>query len=1056
MKQNYRKMYPIVFLKYMRGSRFITRFLALFIVLTISLSSFAQEKVAVTGNVSDESGEPLIGAVIKLKTDPNIGTATDLDGEFVINIPSGNQTLVISYVGMESQEIAVRGNKKINVTLKESSIMLNETVIVGYGQQKKESVVGAITQTSGKVLERAGGVSSLGAALTGNLPGVVTTSSTGMPGEEDPRIVIRGISSWNNSAPLILVDGIERAMSSVDINSVETISVLKDASATAVFGVKGANGVILITTKRGQEGKATIRAGVNTTVKVPSQLPKKYDSYDALRIRNMAIENELGLAPNAWVDYTPQAIIDKYRNPANLEESERYPNVDWEDVLFKDYAMSYNANLNISGGTRFVKYFAAVDFLSEGDLFEDWNNGRGYNTGYGYNRINARSNLDFQLTKSTVLKVNLAASHGAKKSPWDASGSEYPIWQGAYNVAPDVFLPVYSDGTWGYYPGNEVAATNSAMNLALGGAMEKTTSRINTDFTIEQDLGMLVKGLKLNGTVSWDNTFVETRRGINDLYNDAQQKWIDPDTGETEYKKELDGTNKFDFMEGIRWTTQGGEMENWSTQRNLFYQLQLNYATTLFDDHSVTAMGLFSRNETAIGSMIPNYREDWVFRVTYDFRRKYFLEYNGAYNGSEKFSKENRFAFFSSGALGWMVSEESFMKNLKFLDMLKLRASYGEIGDDNIGARWLYMDQWAYGNTGLMSEDGSRSPYVWYRQSAIGNPNVHWETVRKTNFGADFSFLNGLIAGNVDFFRDKRSDVLINGSSRSIPSFYGGNPPVANLGRVSTKGYELELRFNYVFSNGLRLWSNFNMTHAKDKVLDADDPEMLPDYKKQKGKQIGQTYTYVGHGYYNTWDEIYGATQHSTNNNQKLPGNYNVIDFNGDGIIDNYDEVPYGYPNQPQNTYNATIGFEWKGFSAFVQFYGVTNVTRQVVFESLSGRQNTVYDEGTYWSKNNVNADSPIPRWISSPTTGYNNAHRYMYDGSYIRLKNAEMSYTWNSGWVKKIGLSSLRLYINGNNLWSWSRMPDDRESNFAGTGWASQGAYPTVKRFNLGLNITL
>ena len=280
MKQNYRKMYPIVFLKYMRGSRFITRFLVLFIVLTISLSSFAQEKVAVTGNVSDESGEPLIGAVIKLKTDPNIGTATDLDGEFVINIPSGNQILVISYVGMESQEIAVRGNKKINVTLKESSIMLNETVIVGYGQQKKESVVGAITQTSGKVLERAGGVSSLGAALTGNLPGVVTTSSTGMPGEEDPRIVIRGISSWNNSAPLILVDGIERAMSSVDINSVETISVLKDASATAVFGVKGANGVILITTKRGQEGKATIRAGVNTTVKVPSKLPKKYDSYE--------------------------------------------------------------------------------------------------------------------------------------------------------------------------------------------------------------------------------------------------------------------------------------------------------------------------------------------------------------------------------------------------------------------------------------------------------------------------------------------------------------------------------------------------------------------------------------------------------------------------------------------------------------------------------------------------------------------------------------------------------------------------------------------------------
>lgn len=436
-------------------------------------------------------------------------------------------------------------------------------VIVGYGKQKKESIVGAIVQTSGKDLERAGGVSSIGAALTGNVPGVVTTSSTGMPGEEDPKIIIRGQSSWNNSEPLVLVDGIERPMSSVDISSVESISVLKDASATALFGVKGANGVILVTTKRGSEGKAAVTIGVNTTMKVPSRLPNKLDSYDALALRNLSIERDLPLVPSVWDDYTPQAILDKYRNPANLEEAERYPNVDWADELFDKYAMSYNANVNVSGGTSFVKYFAAVDFLNEGDLFKKWDNNRGYQAGYGYNRINARSNLDFQLTRTTKLAVNLSGSHGIKQSPWGASGSEYTIWQGAYSVPPDVFLPKYSDGTWGFYSRDFVGAINSVEAMAVSGRMKKTTTRINTDFTLEQDLSMLVKGLNARATVSMDNVFIETERGINDENHNAQSKWINPDTGEVFYRHTSDASSLFDYREGIKWTTQGGGI--WKT-----------------------------------------------------------------------------------------------------------------------------------------------------------------------------------------------------------------------------------------------------------------------------------------------------------------------------------------------------------------------------------------------------------------------------------------------------------------------------------------------------------
>ncbi len=521
-------------------------------------------------------------------------------------------------------------------------------------------MVGAITQTTGQVLERAGGISDIATALTGNLPGVITTASSGMPGEEEPKIVIRGASSWNSSDPLVLVDGIERPMSSVDISSVQSISVLKDASATAVYGVKGANGVILVTTKRGQEGKAQINVTANATMKVPSKLPNKLDSYDALMARNVAIENELSLNPDSWSYIKPQSVIDKYRYPANLEESERYPNVDWQKVLFKDYTMSYNANVNVNGGTNFVKYFASIDYVHEGDLFRLFDNGRDYNSGYGYDRINARSNLDFQITKTTVFKVSLAGSTGYKKTPYNNAGysssSDWSVaqqWAGAYNIAPDVFLPKYADGSWGYYP-NISNVTNSAENLSLGGTMNTTTTQINTDFVLEQDLKFITKGLSARGMVSWDNTFVEWKRGINDLYNDAQHKWINPDTGVATYKKEYDNNTGFDFMQGVMWNIEGGEVQNWATQRSLNYQLQLNWDRS-FEKHNVTAMGLFSRQESAIGSVIPSYREDWAFRTTYNYADRYFIEYNGAYNGSEKFSKENRFAFFNSGAIGWMV-----------------------------------------------------------------------------------------------------------------------------------------------------------------------------------------------------------------------------------------------------------------------------------------------------------------------------------------------------------------------------------------------------------------
>lgn len=1031
------------------------------VMLFLLISVGAKAQVEVSGTVVDEAGETIIGASVVVKGQTSIGVVSDFNGNFKLAIPSNPATLVVSYIGMKTQEVKVGKQRHFTITLKDDKQVLQDVVVVGYGQQKKASIVGAITQTDGKVLERTGGVSSLGAALTGNLPGVITMASTGMPGEEDPQIVIRGVSSWNNSDPLVLVDGIERPISAVDISSVQSVSVLKDASATAVYGVKGANGVILISTKRGQEGKAKIEIGLNAVAKVASKLPSHADSYDALYTRNQAIENELGVAPDAWTKITPMDILDKYRNPANIEEAERYPNVDWEEEMFRSAAMSYNPHVNISGGTKNVKYFAAIDFLHEGDLYKNWDNGRSYEPGFGYNRINVRSNLDFQITKTTLLKANIFGSNGQRKGPWGVdpnSWAETQYWQAAYSAPSDAFLPRYSDGSWGYYPNDEIGAPNSIYNISINGIEYRTTTRVNTDFTLEQDLSFLLKGLKVSGTVSWDNVFLERKRGINDEGHSAQQKWINPDTGEVTVKQPNDANTNFDYQEGIKWNTAGGEVDNGSTQRNLYYQMQL-YWGNKFGLHDVTAMGVFSRTERATGSEFTNYREDWAFRTTYNYADRYFFEYNGAYNGSEKFSSKNRFAFFNSGAIGWMVSEEKWWDKIRpWVPMLKFRYSYGEVGDDNVGDRWLYVTQWAYGGTAQHGLDPDiRSPYTWYKESRVGNEDVHWEKAVKQNFGIDYSFFNGVLTGSADFFKEDRKDILVSGGSRAVPSYFGVTAPTANLGKVKTNGYELELRLNKKFGKDWRIWGNFNMTHAVNKIKEYDDAELLPSYQKQAGYSINQNRSYQTNGWANTWDQVIGTTIVNTNDDQKLPGWYQLIDFNSDGVIDSNDQAPYKYTSIPQNTYSATVGFDWKGLSVTCQFYGVTNVSRYVYFGSLEGHLDTVYDEGSFWTKYNLEADAPMPRWDSTPSGAYLNGSRFVYDGSFIRLKTAEVAYTWTSGsWIKHFGLSSLKVFVNGNNLWTWSRMPDDRESNFAGTGNASQGAYPTVKRFNFGVKFSL
>jgi TonB-linked SusC/RagA family outer membrane protein len=479
-----------------------------------------------------------------------------------------------------------------------------------------------------------------------------------------------------------------------------------------------------------------------------------------------------------------------------------------------------------------------------------------------------------------------------------------------------------------------------------------------------------------------------------------------------------------------------------------------------FGDHNITAMGNWKRRINAGNSELEWRREDWVFRTTYDYKSRYFAEINGAYNGSQKFSPDNRFAFFASGAAGWMISEEKFMKPLKdkgIIDMLKIRGSYGEIGDDSSGSRFAYLTIWEVTNSGNgfnMALDGSASQFVGYKEAGIAMPDLRWATVKKMNLGFDYAFLHGMFAGSFDWFRDDRYDIFISGANRSVPSYFGAaTTPDINKGKIKNSGFEVELRFNKVLNNGMRFWANTNYTYAHNVIKEKDDPELIPAYRKAKGYSQGQYWSFIDNGYISSYDELYSTPAREKDDSQVLIGDHYIVDFNGDGVVDETnDQAPYGYTGTPEHTYNATIGWEWKGWSMFAQLYGATGVTRDVGLSSFNNKLLTVYDNGTWWNPVDGTGEVVVPRFTTQ--VSYNDGTQYLYDGSYFRLKNVEVAYTWTKGWIKKLGFSSLKVYLNGNNLFLITKMPDDRESNYGFSGGG--GAYPTVRRYNFGIKLNI
>lgn len=742
----------------------------------------------ITGIVLDENNQPLIGVSVIVKG-TMIGTITDVKGSFSLEIPFDAQTLVFTYIGMQSQEVDIGDKTTFNITMSEESFDIEEVVVVGYGVQRKESVVGAISQANGEQIRQNVQGGDLATGLIGSVPGMITLRTTGRPGgghfgtpssvgQHDQPVVmyIRGVKTWNEAAPLVLVDGVERDLNHVNPYEIENISILKDASATAVFGVKGANGVILLTTSRGKEGKPRLTFNYTTTAKTLSRVAEKANAYIGNLERNYALYNEVAINEESWNYIKPQAWVEYYRTQ---EYPDYFPDVNWYKELMKDFAIDHSANLTLSGGTKFVKYFSSVAYLAENDQFNT-RKFNGWTNESNFRRINLRSNLDFQITSTTTLSANLSGYYFNQQS----QGGGLYHWRGLWRMSPDVYPVTYRDGNWG-----ENATLHTMINPVFGFATAATDlnkrTQINTDFILTQKLDFITKGLSAKVKLSYDNInrIIGPHVGGSDSFSKYISPLIvddpkfrpnmkDPELAALEEKYTTwnmpgAGTDGFDWT--LIERSRGTESADLNVYRNLLYELSLNYNQD-FGKHNVGAMALVSRQIKASGSMFPSYREDWVGRITYAFNKKYLFEANAAYNGSEKFDRKYRFGFFPSVAVGWIVSNEAFFDPIKpYLNNLKFRFSDGVVGSDAGIARWLYTEDWIVHKLtdGPKSASYFGSPYVQksypYRYfGAIANPDIHWEVSRKRDFGVETGFFNNMLKFNFDYFMENRTRHVCN------------------------------------------------------------------------------------------------------------------------------------------------------------------------------------------------------------------------------------------------------------------------------------------------------
>jgi len=1012
--------------------------------------------ITIKGKVADEtSGEGLPGVSIVLKGSQK-GVTTDVNGNFTIAVPDRKAALIFSYVGYLKQEIAVENRTQLDVLLKADTKALDEVIVVGFGTQKKINATGAISSIGTKDLIQSP-VANISNSLVGRMPGLFATQGGGEPGNDGSKIRIRGIGTFSgNTDPLVLVDGIQvDNYNNIDPNEIETVTVLKDASSTAVYGIRGANGVLIITTKRGKTGPPKISYTFNQGFNSFTDRRQMMNSADYATNFNEAIKADTYVTGATYVPrYTP-LDLELY---ANGQDPIFHPSVNWPDVMFRKVSRQSQHNVSLSGGQNKVRYFVSAGFFNQEGLFKDTKDlTDAFSPQSVYRRYNIRSNFNFELTKRLKMSLDLS-SQTEIRSGNNGTNTERVVGD-VYRASP-LSTPGVVDGkVVNIFTGSQNNPYASLLFPNLAGGLKRSyRNYLNGNVRLDYDLGFVAKGLSTHGNIA-----IQT-------YNDQQV--VNTKTLITYLAVKLPD-NTVNYVPSTT-EAQFGFSQTGTYNRRITAEFGIDYKRS-FGKHNVTGLLLYNQQKTfdpALAFLVPKGYQSFVGRATYDYDGRYLAEVNVGYNGTENFAPGKRFGFFPAYSLGWVASQESFFPKNGFVTFLKVRGSYGEVGNDNIGGtRFLYRptsygtlvtatnpsgNAYYFGNVGT-----TYSGFQGIREGATGNPDVTWERAIKQNIGLEMSFWKDKIKLTADVFSENRSSILA--TPQTISGISGLSQPASNLGKMENKGYEGDIAYiDNIGQVGFRISANYSF--ARNKVLFRDEVPNQFAYQNRTGQRLGQNFGLITEGIYNTWEEVNSPNRpvYQYSNNKIQPGDFKYQDYNGDGIVNDFDQVPIGYSNVPEKTFGASFGVNYKGFDVSVLFQGVGNVSHYYTrFQRGTGfGQAPPEGSASYmnesWTQQRYNAGLPInfPRFsVNSNPNGAGNSF-WLADASYLRIKNAEVGYKFTEGVLKKLGMTSCRIYVNANNLFTWKKMFPGIDPENTATGDTNTEPYPLVRTINAGLNV--
>lgn len=1022
------------------------KFLITFVLLlSCILSVRAQESIIVTGVVTDSNKEPLVGVNITVGDMVGLGTITDINGKYKIKMEPYHR-LIFSYIGFDKVQVLVKEQRVVNVTMKESEASaIDEVVITGTGAQKKLTVTGAVTNVNVADL-KVNPTGNISNALAGNVAGVLAMQTSGQPGKNASEFWIRGISTFGASnAALVLVDGFERNLDEINIEDIENFVVLKDASTTAIYGSRGANGVVLITTKHGKAGKINIDAKVESTYNTRTVTPEFINGYDYASMIN---EARITRAQEPLYQPYELEILRLGLDP------DLYPNVNWKDVLMKDGAMTYRATVNMNGGGSTARYFVSASYIEEQGMYKtDENLKKDYNTNANAKRWNYRLNTDIDITKTTLLKVGVSGSLRKVNEP----GLGGDIWHSIMGQTPISIPLVYSNGyVPAYGTGNR---TNPWVLATQTGYNEVWENKIQTNVTLEQKLDFITKGLSFVGRFGYDT---------NNSNNIKHEKW--PEQWKAQRFRDENGELVFDRIS----TEQKMRIYSGASGERLeFFEGILQYDRG-FKEHHLGGTLKYNQDSKImtvnigedVKKSIPRRHQGLAGRVSYNWNYRYFVDFNFGYSGSENFATGHQFGFFPAFSAAWNIAEEPIIKkNLKWMNMFKLRYSFGKVGNDNFGddIRFPYMYTIGGGGGYQWADYNYNKFFDGKRYTDLASNNVTWEIATKHDIGIDLSWFNDKFTATIDYFHEQRDGIYM--TRDHLPSMIGldGNKPKANVGSVLSKGFDGNFAYRHKIGD-VNLTIRGNMTYSKNEILERDEAYNVYAYQMDEGHRVDQARGLIALGLFKDYDDIRNSPRQDFGSVQ--PGDIKYKDVNGDGVVNDGDRVSIGATTKPNLIYGMGISAQWKGLDINLHFQGAGKSTF-----FIDGPSVYAFSEGTW---GNILSDLVKDRWIDSsisnnpatenPNASYprlsyggngNNFRQSTYwlrNGSYLRLKTFEVGYSIPKSLVNKIHFNSMRLFFIGTNLLTFSSFKLwDPE-----LGSSNGEKYPLAKMFTLGLSVNL